>query len=542
MESSRRAGLSSNGSGSAPSPVSRAIAQLAAEGLVATTGSGAFRARPRTALPAPGDTSWQEVSLSGDGGPEVVPRTVDASGVLVTLAAPPPGVIEFNGGYLHASLQPERAPSAALARAGRRPGACGAAPTDGLPELRSWFAREIGPALSGADVLITAGGPSALATALRALAPPGAPVLVESPTYPGMLAAARATGLRPVPVPVDADGIRPELLADAFRATGARVLVTQPLFQNPTGAILAPARRPEVLAIARAAGAFVIEDDFARRLVHDDAGPLPPPLAADDPDGVVVHVCSLTKVASPSLRVGALAARGPVLERLRGIQVVDSFFVPRPLQEAALESAARTGVVGLAFGIPVTVASIGTTDGSELAGLLLGVGLIGLGLGVWRLTQALRTREQCFDVHERGLTHRVAGHASSPDSGESRAEASSRAIAYSCESGQHAPLDTIPWTSRKAAGETEAQCVRRLTDSVAYWTRNGNTSGMTAPFANQRFMAIFEARPGYPLFLVPFVTAFGAVWGLWLAGLLVALAGAVCVLLTLRAAGASTPA
>ncbi|RDL04035.1 GntR family transcriptional regulator [Streptomyces sp. HB202] len=321
-----------------PVTVSRAIAQLAAEGLVTTRpGSGAFRAEPRAALPAPGDTSWQEVSLSGDGGPEVVPRTVDASGVLVTLAAPPPGVIEFNGGYLHASLQPERALSAALARAGRRPGAWSRPPTDGLPELRSWFAREIGPAVSAADVLITAGGQGALATALRALAPPGAPVLVESPTYPGMLAAARATGLRPVPVPMDADGVRPELLADAFRATGARVFVTQPLFQNPTGATLAPARRPEVLAIARAAGAFVVEDDFARRLVHDDSGPLPAPLAADDPDGTVVHVCSLTKVTSPSLRVGALAARGPVLERLRAIQVVDSFFVPRPLQEAALE-------------------------------------------------------------------------------------------------------------------------------------------------------------------------------------------------------------
>ena len=63
----------------------------------------------------------------------------------------------------------------------------------------------------------------------------------------------------------------------------------------------------------------------------------PRPLAADDPDGVVVHVSSLTKATSPSLRVGTLAARGPVLERLRAIQVVDSFFVPRPLQEAALE-------------------------------------------------------------------------------------------------------------------------------------------------------------------------------------------------------------
>ncbi|GHG15827.1 aminotransferase-like domain-containing protein [Streptomyces zaomyceticus] len=321
-----------------PVTVTRALAQLAAEGLVVTRpGAGAFRAEPRAATPATGDTSWQEVTLSADTATELVPRAVDASGVLATLSAPPPGVIEFNGGYLHPSLQPERALAAALARAGRRPGAWGRPPTDGLPELREWFAREIGGSVTAADLLITAGGQSAITTALRALAPPGTPVLVESPTYPGMLAVARAAGLRPVPVPVDADGVRPELLEAAFRATGARVFVCQPLFQNPTGSVLAPERRREVVRIARAAGAFVVEDDFARRLVHEDAPPLPAPLAADDPDGVVVHVCSLTKATSPSLRVGALAARGPVLERLRAIQVVDSFFVPRPLQEAALE-------------------------------------------------------------------------------------------------------------------------------------------------------------------------------------------------------------
>ncbi|MEV6355381.1 PLP-dependent aminotransferase family protein [Streptomyces hydrogenans] len=320
-----------------PVTVTRALARLAAEGLVVTRpGAGAFRAE----TPAPaatGDTSWQELALSADAATELVPRAVDASGVLVTLAAPPPGVVEFNGGYLHPSLQPERALSAALARAGRRPGAWGRPPTDGLTELREWFAREIGGGVTGAEVLITAGGQSALSTALRALAAPGTPVLVESPTYPGMLAVARAAGLRPVPVPTDADGIRPDLLEAAFRATGARVLVCQPLYQNPTGALLPPDRRREVVRIARAAGAFVVEDDFARRLAHEDAGPLPAPLAADDPDGVVVHVCSLTKITSASLRVGALAARGPVLERLRAIQVVDSFFVPRPLQEAALE-------------------------------------------------------------------------------------------------------------------------------------------------------------------------------------------------------------
>lgn len=320
-----------------PVTVSRALAFLAGEGLVVTRpGAGVFKAAPRAAAPA-GDTSWQEVALSADSATDAGPRAVDASGVLVTLAASPPGVIEFNGGYLHQALQPVGAMAAALARAGRRPGAWDRPPVDGLPDLRDWFARGVGGAVTGAEVLITSGGQSALTTALRALAPPGAPVLVESPTYPGMLAIARSAGLRPVPVPVDRDGVRPELLERAFRATGARLFVCQPLFQNPTGAVLTPERRPEVLRIAREAGAFVVEDDFVRRLVHDDAGPLPRPLASEDPDGVVVHVGSLTKATSPSLRIGCLAARGPVLERLRAIQVVDQFFVPRPLQEATLE-------------------------------------------------------------------------------------------------------------------------------------------------------------------------------------------------------------
>ncbi|MGP3974675.1 aminotransferase-like domain-containing protein [Streptomyces sp. 8N114] len=327
-----------------PVTVSRALAVLVAEGLVVTRpGIGAFRAearRPYDALQQRGDTSWQEVALSADASADQMPRSVDASGVTTTLDVPPPGVLEMNGGYLPPGLQPEKALAAALARAGRRPGAWRRPPLEGVDELRDWFAREIGGpsgTVAAEEVLVTAGGQAAITTALRALAPPGAAVLVESPTYPGMLAAARASGLRPVPVPVEPCGVRPDLLADAFRASGARVFVCQPLFQNPTGAVLGADRRREVLRVAREAGAFVVEDDFARQLAHEDAGPLPPALRAEDPDGVVVHIRSLTKITSPSLRVGALAARGPVLERLRAIQIVDSFFVPRPLQEAALE-------------------------------------------------------------------------------------------------------------------------------------------------------------------------------------------------------------
>ncbi|MEU4389474.1 PLP-dependent aminotransferase family protein [Kribbella sp. NPDC023855] len=326
-----------------PVTVSRAIASLVAEGLVSSQpGAGVFKAAVRRRA-APGDLSWQEVALSADpphAALDVGPRTADAAGVLATLTSPPPEVIDLNGGYLHVVLQPERALAAALARAGRRPGTWSRPPVEGVTELREWFARDIGGlsgSLDASDVLITSGAQSALTTSLRALAVPGSPVLVESPTYPGMLAVARAAGLRPVPVPVDADGVRTDLLADAFEATRARVFVCQPLFHNPTTTVLSPQRRGEVVEIARAAGAFVIEDDFARRLVHSDSPPLQPAMAADDPDGVVVHVRSLTKAASPSLRVGALTARGPAYERLRAVQAVDSLFVPRPLQETALE-------------------------------------------------------------------------------------------------------------------------------------------------------------------------------------------------------------
>ncbi len=177
--------------------------------------------------------------------------------MLATLTTPPPEVIDLSGGYLHASLQPERALAAALARAGRRPGTWSRPPVEGISELREWFARDIaGPAgtLASSDVLITAGGQSALTTAVRALTACGAPILVESPTYPGLLAVARAAGLRPVPVPVDAGGVRTDLLARAFHDTGARVFVCQPLFHNPTGTTLGPQRREPVLHAAREAG------------------------------------------------------------------------------------------------------------------------------------------------------------------------------------------------------------------------------------------------------------------------------------------------
>ena len=313
-----------------PVTVSRAIALLSAEGLVVSRpGAGTYVAeRARVGARGPADLAyaWQTVPLAD--------RTVDARGVLALLSPPPDGVIALSGGYLAPELQPTQALATAAARAVRRPDAWERPPLYGLRGLREWFARTAGGDVSAADVTVTGGGQAAVTLALRALLPPGAPLLVESPTYPGALDSARAAGLRPVPVPVDEDGLRTDLLAEAFAATGARAVYCQPTFHNPTGAVLSPDRRVHVLDVARAAGAFVIEDDFARHLGID---PPPPSLISADSEGRVVHISSLTKATAPSVRVAAVSARGPAAERIRATQLVDSFFVARPLQEAALE-------------------------------------------------------------------------------------------------------------------------------------------------------------------------------------------------------------
>ncbi|WP_329010656.1 PLP-dependent aminotransferase family protein [Micromonospora rifamycinica] len=310
-----------------PVTVAAAVRQLVAEGLVeARAGRGTFVATPPRPAPA-ADLSWQTVAL-GPGRP-------GEDEMRALLALPPAGAIPLSGGYLDADLQPAAALGAALTRAARQPASWQRDPAHGRADLRAWFAREAGGRLRADDMVICSGGQAALSSALRALAAPGDTLLVESPTYLGALAAARAAGLRVVPVPTDPDGVRPDQLAAAFARTGARLFYCQPLYANPHGATLATRRRVRVAEAVRDAGAFLIEDDYARDLTID--GPPPPPLVTDDPDGHVVYLRSLTKSAAPGLRIAAIGARGPAGLRLRAARLLDDFFVAGPLQQATME-------------------------------------------------------------------------------------------------------------------------------------------------------------------------------------------------------------
>ena len=316
-----------------PVTVQRAVAALAAEGLVEPRpGRGTFVAE-RAPAPAAPDLSWQAVALGA--------RAVDEAPLQELLAVPPPDAIPLSSGYLQTELQPLSVVGAALARAARRPGAWERGPVEGREELRAWFARAAGGALRAHDMVVCPGGQAALATAFRALTVPGDAVVVEAPTYVGAIIAARAAGLRVVPVPSDADGVRPDHLAAALRRTGARLVFSQPLYANPHGASLHPERRAAVLAALVDHGAFLIEDDWSRDLAID--GDPPPPLAADDREGHVIYLRSLTKSAAPGLRVAAIGARGAAGARLRGARIVDDFFVSGPLQEAALEIVSSPG-------------------------------------------------------------------------------------------------------------------------------------------------------------------------------------------------------
>jgi DNA-binding transcriptional MocR family regulator len=321
-----------------PVTIRQAVAGLAREGLLeARPGHGTFVSdtsspvAPRVEHAA--DLGWQSLALG--------PIHATAGGLGSLCLVPSDHARALNAGYLPTELQPTALLAAASGRALRQPGVWGRMPAEGLPALRAWFAAAIADAYQPHEVTICPGTQAANAAAFRALAAPGDKVLVESPTYVGALAAAQAAGLRVVPVPTDADGVRPDLLADAFARTGARVFYCQPSFANPTGAVLSPGRRAAVLAATARAGAFLIEDDWARDFTLD--GDAPRPLALDDRDGHVVYIRSLTKCAAPGLRIGAICARGAALERLRAARLADDFFVPGILQQTALQLVTTPG-------------------------------------------------------------------------------------------------------------------------------------------------------------------------------------------------------
>ena len=159
------------------------------------------------------------------------------------------------------------------------------------------------------QVVVTAGTQHAIDIAIRVLVAPGDAVWVEDPGYPltcGQLVLAQA---QLCPIPVDRQGIR--VAAGLAAAPRARAAFVTPSHQYPTGVALSMARRLELLAWARASGAFIVEDDYASEFRY--SGPALASLQGLDEDGRVIYVGTLNKALFPGLRLGYAVVPGALL-------------------------------------------------------------------------------------------------------------------------------------------------------------------------------------------------------------------------------------
>jgi DNA-binding transcriptional MocR family regulator len=133
--------------------------------------------------------------------------------------------------------------------------------------------------------------------------------LCEEVTAPGVKAAARSLGLRLHPVAMDGQGIDPDALERAARATGAGIVVLVPALQNPTGACMGEARRRAVAAVIRREGLTLVEDDVYGALQDE------PTLSAEVWDRAVL-VSGLSKTVAPGLRFGWLVGGHPAVPEI----------------------------------------------------------------------------------------------------------------------------------------------------------------------------------------------------------------------------------
>lgn len=164
------------------------------------------------------------------------------------------------------------------------------------------------------NLMVTAGFAQGLALVCKVLLDRGHTTLaVEDPGHPGEREFITSSGLRPVGIPVDEDGLRVDLL----ERSGARAVLVTPGNQFPTGVRLSQERRERLIAWARDVEGYVLEDDFDSAFLHRaDRLPAMQSLAPDR----VVYAGSASKTLAPALRLGWLAAPSELMASIEYVR------------------------------------------------------------------------------------------------------------------------------------------------------------------------------------------------------------------------------
>ena len=199
-------------------------------------------------------------------------------------------------------------------------------------QLAAYLARVRGVVAEPEHVVVSGGAQQAftlIGTALRAALGRAPVIAVEDPGMPRHRLQLAELGAEIVPVPVDADGLRVDLLV----TTGADAVLSTPAHQSPTGVALSSDRRGALVAWARG-GRVVIEDDYDAEFRYDRT-----PLGALQglaPDHVV-YVGSTSKTLAPGLRLGWVVAPGRLVQPIARARLMDDAGSPMIDQYALAE-------------------------------------------------------------------------------------------------------------------------------------------------------------------------------------------------------------
>ncbi len=183
----------------------------------------------------------------------------------------------------------------------------------GTPELRQALAdylnRVRGTSASPRNIVICNGFAQGMGLLIEVLASMNMRRLaVEDPSPWDDLVPASATHrVQLVPIPVGPDGIRTELLDQS----GAEAVLVTPSHQWPTGAVLGPGQRSDLLGWAKERNGLIIEDDYDAEYRYDRA-----PVGALHglaPEHVV-YTGTASKTLAPGLRLGWLILPGRLVE------------------------------------------------------------------------------------------------------------------------------------------------------------------------------------------------------------------------------------
>jgi 2-aminoadipate transaminase len=323
--------------------VSAAYEWLESEGLIqGAVGRGSFVLAQAASAPR-----HPLHSYGIDWGRALTPSMFASSG------SPAPNVIDFSSSRPSESLFPlnEFRESCAEVLVDRRLQSLLqlGSPLGHLP-LRRWLlerAKQQGAAGDNDDILITNGCQQAVDILRRALTQPGTKVAIEEPVYPGLRNLFIDAGAELIGVPVTGDGMDLYGLRRALDA-GAKVVVITPSFQNPTGATIPAAARAALVAMTRAAGAVVIENDIYSDLVYD--GDALPKLKSLDAD--VILLGSFSKIAFPGVRVGWIIGPKPVIARAAELKQLTDLHTDQ-LSQAFLLHFAESGRLAKHEGIVI---------------------------------------------------------------------------------------------------------------------------------------------------------------------------------------------